>query len=268
MPGSPNPLRDMTDSFQSGAPLHCTPGPSFQKTALPGFKLALQARRSVREYNNESIPEGVMRDCLSDAILAPNSSNLQTYELYWVRNAERKSALADACLSQPAATLAAELVVIVARSDLWKTNLDKLVKLMTKDNTQPLVGPLEEYYTKIVPMIMRTDPIGMHNFFRRCLFAFKSIKEPFIRSPINRCDHRIYGHIQSALAAQTLMLSLAAHGYDSCPIGGMDKVRIAKLLKLPSKAEVTMVISAGRGKPEGVYGPRVRLPNDDLIKEA
>ena len=47
----------------------------------------------------------------------------------------------------------------------------------------------------------------------------------------------------------------------------MDKLYIRKFLDLPAQAEVTMVIAAGRGKPEGLYGSRVRLGEEDLIKE-
>lgn len=34
-----------------------------------------------------------------------------------------------------------------------------------------------------------------------------------------------------------------------------------------TQAEVSLVIATGRGRPEGLYGPRVRLPEGDLIKE-
>lgn len=68
-------------------------------------------------------------------------------------------------------------------------------------------------------------------------------------------------------AIERAMLSLTAHGYDSCPIGGLDKLRVRRLLGLPEQAEVTMVIAAGTRRPEGLYGPRVRLPYGDLIKE-
>jgi nitroreductase len=88
-----------------------------------------------------------------------------------------------------------------------------------------------------------------------------------VRTPIDRGDHRVWAHVQAALAAQTLMLSLSAHGYDSCPMGGFDAVRVKALLRLPRKAEIAMVISAGRRRPEGLYGPRIRLPEADLIKE-
>ncbi len=74
------------------------PVESFVETALPGFKQALIGRRAIREYDGNPIPEDIMRDCLRDAILAPSSSNLQTYEIYWVRETRKKGAVAKACL--------------------------------------------------------------------------------------------------------------------------------------------------------------------------
>ena len=62
------------------------PDETFRDTALPGFKQALTARRSIRVFDGEPIPDEVMRDCLRDATLASSSSNLQPYELYWVRD--------------------------------------------------------------------------------------------------------------------------------------------------------------------------------------
>jgi len=116
-------------------------------------------------------------------------------------------------------------------------------------------------------MMRRNDVLGFDNFVRRAMFWFKGLTGPTPRSPVNKGDHRVWAHTQSSLAAQTLMLSLTAHGYDSCPIGGIDKHRIRRILGLPHGAEVTMVISAGRRRPEGLYGKRVRLPDRDLIKE-
>ncbi|MEO1060776.1 MAG: nitroreductase family protein [Actinomycetota bacterium] len=84
---------------------------------------------------------------------------------------------------------------------------------------------------------------------------------------MNAGDHRVWAHTQASLVAMVLMLSLTAHGYDSCPIGGLDKLRIRRMLDLPTGAEVTMVIAAGTRRPEGLYGARVRLPDEDLVKE-
>lgn len=68
----------------------------------------------------------------------------------------------------------------------------------------------------------------------------------------------------TSLTAMVLMLSPTAHGYDSCPIGGLDKLRIRRTLGLPAQAEVTTVIAFGRRRPEGLDGVSVRLPCEDL----
>ena len=208
-----------------------------------------------------------MRDCLRDAVLAPSASNLQCYELYWVRNDEKKKRLAELCLDQPGATTSGDLIVIVSRVDLWQSHLKKLLGIMTDGGKKPLNGPIRDYYENIVPMLMKTDRWGFNNLTRRFMFWYKSRSEPTVNGPVTRADHRIYGHIQASLAAENLMLSLAAHGYESCPMGGIDQAGIGKLLGLPSTAEVTMVIGAGTGTPQGLFSPRVRLPFSDLVKE-
>lgn len=43
---------------------------------------------------------------------------------------------------------------------------------------------------------------------------------------------------------------------------------VRKLLGLPCRAEPTLVIGAGTGRPEDMSSARARLPFDDLIKEA
>ncbi|MEM9610425.1 MAG: nitroreductase family protein [Actinomycetota bacterium] len=267
MAAADNPLVTMTGPATSPADGEEVPNPEFPTSVLPGFRRALTARRSIRAFDGEPIPAETMRACLRDAVLAPSSSNLQPYELYWVRDADTRDRLVDACFGQPAASTAGDLVVVVARRDLWETNLDKVWSLMTAGGTSPLPEPVDDYYHKITPRLRRTDALGVGNLVRRVTFWYRGRREPTPRSPVNTGDHRVWAHTQSSLAAMTLMLSLTASGYDTCPIGGLDKLRIRGLLGLPPQAEVTMVIAAGTRRPEGLYGRRVRLPYEDLIKE-
>ncbi len=242
------------------------PSPAFASKHLDSFKKVLMARRSIRVYDGERIPEASMREILQEATLAPSSSNLQTYELYWVRDAEKKKALGAACLGQPAATTAGELIVVVARADLWQQNLQKLLTVMKADGRK-LSPSVEFYYGTLIPKIMTRGPLGIFDFLRRVNFSLVGRKRATTRTPVSYGDHRVFGHTQAALAAQTLMLSLTAHGYDSCPMGGFDSVRVKNILGLAPKAEVVMVVSAGTRKPEGLYGPQMRLAPQDLIKE-
>ena len=63
------------------------------------------------------------------------------------------------------------------------------------------------------------------------------------------------------------MISMAAIGYDTCPMEGFDSRRIKKLLNLPGRAEITMVIGCGLRDEKGVYGPRFRVPFDTVYKQ-
>lgn len=267
MPASPNPLSKMGTSDAVVVTKDERPNPSFETTALPGFKKTVHGRRAIRRFDGEPIPEQVMRDCFCDAIMAPSSSNLQCYEIYWVRDEQKRQKLPELCLGQPAATTAGELIVIVSRVDLWQSHLEKMTDIMTDNGRKAFKGPAREYYEDIVPMLLTTDRWGFHNLKRRLMFWYKSRSESTVNGPVKRSDHRVYGHVQACLAAENLMLSLAAHGYESCPLGGIDKHGIGKLLGLPSTAEVTMVIAAGTGMPEGLLSPRARLPFEDLVKE-
>ena len=103
MATSGNPLLDMTEAMTGHLGDEEVPDESFAETALPGFKKAVMSRRSIRVFDGEPIPEEVMRDCLRDAMLAPTSSNLQPFELYWVRDPKAREGLAEACFGQPAA---------------------------------------------------------------------------------------------------------------------------------------------------------------------
>jgi nitroreductase len=78
-------------------------------------------------------------------------------------------------------------------------------------------------------------------------------------------DQRITVHKSCALAAQTFMLSIAAEGYESCPMEGFDAVRVKQALNLPSGAEINMIIAVGKGTAEGIWGPRNRVPYNEVV---
>ncbi len=232
---------------------------------LIGFKQTLESRRSIRIFDNKPIPDETIHEILNEALLAPTSSNLQTFELYHVKNQTKKDLLAKACMGQPAATTAGDLVVVVARPDLWKRNRDLLIAEMTRGG-KDLPKSVSQYYHKLIPFLMTKDPFGILNVVRRVVMTIAGLSRPMVRSPMSDADFRVFGATQAALVAQTLMLSAKAHGYDSCPMGGFDEKRVKKILELPHTAEVSMVIALGVGKPEGLYGPRYRIPEEYLIR--
>ena len=63
------------------------------------------------------------------------------------------------------------------------------------------------------------------------------------------------------------MLAIKTAGFDSCPMKGLDPDKVRALCGLPQEATVTMAISVGEGTPEGLYGPRLRFPLADHLRE-
>ena len=65
-------------------------------TDAEAFHAVVNSRRSVRVYADDAIPESVMEACMDAALKAPNSSNLQTWEIHHVVDPKKKAALVKA----------------------------------------------------------------------------------------------------------------------------------------------------------------------------
>jgi nitroreductase len=227
------------------------------------FIKVVESRRSVRIYDDSQVKEEDMLKCLELSLLSANSSNLQPWEFYWVKDVDKKQQLIDYCLGQPAAATAPELVVCVARPDNWKLNTQLMLDMFKE---KELPKAVSTYYKKIVPLAYNQGFLGLFGLIKKISTFFIGLKRSIPREPTSFNDMKIWAHKSTALACQTLMLSLRAFGYDSCPMEGIDSRKIKKLLKLPKKAQICMVISAGKRAKNGVYGKRFRLEKERFIK--
>jgi nitroreductase len=120
------------------------------------------------------------------------------------------------------------------------------------------------YYKKLMPMLYFNDPLGIWSFCKKTGQFFLGLFKPTIRE-VGGSDVRIVVQKSAALAAQTFMLGMAAEGQDTCPMEGYDSVRLKRILKLPRRAAINMVIGCGKRQPDGVYGPRLRVPDEAVI---
>lgn len=237
------------------------------------FIEALNYRRSVRVYDEaKELNSQLVKKCIEQATLAPNSSNMQLWEFHHVTSKQVREKIATACMGQSAAVTAKELLVVVVRKDLWKkrtkANLNYL-KLVFGDKPTSEYSRREKfaftYYTKIMPFVY-SEFLGIFGCIKYISSWITGLFKPSYRQ-LRKSDMRVVAHKSAGLAAQTFMLSMAAEGYDTCPMEGSDTLRIKKILNLPSSSEINMVISCGIRKPEGVYGSRFRIPFDEVYKQ-
>lgn len=227
---------------------------------------AIHYRRSVRIYDNEkSIDKTIVKKCIEQASLAPNSSNMQLWEFYHITSKDIIDKIAPFCFNQNAAKTAQQLVVFVVRKDLWKKRAKANLSFMdanfgannpkTKQSSREKVA--RNYYGKIIPFAY-ADFLGILGYFKFLMTLIIGLFKPIYRE-VRKSDMRIVAHKTCGLAAQNFMLSMAAEGYDTCPMEGSDTWRIKNLLGLPFASEVNMIVSCGIRKPEGVYGDRFRI---------
>jgi nitroreductase len=232
------------------------------------FDKIIQRRRSNRSFDRKiEVPDEVIKRSLERTILSPNSSNMQLWEFYWIKSNDLKEKIASYCLDQPAAKTAKHMVVFVTRKDLWKKRAAWNYNMIKEDaagNPTKAHKAGMDYYKKIMPLAYRTDLFGIFSFIRIVLGFFIGLKKPFVRLG-GKASVRIVAHKSCALAAQTFMLSIAAEDFDTCPMEGLDALRVKRALHLPAGAEINMIIAVGKGTETGIWGPRKRVPYEDVV---
>lgn len=235
------------------------------------LRRAAEYRRSVRRFTQQAIQPQDMREILELGPLAPNSSNLQPYELYWVRSPARREALVKACLSQSAARQAQELVVCIARWDQW--NLVRKEYLAFLETQPDIPDPVLLYYRRLAQGYYGQGPLSLFGLVKWIGTTLFGLVRPTIRFPLSRSDMRLWATKSAALACENLMLAAAAKGIDTCAMEGNDPVRVGAAIGLPAwswkwRWDVPMVLAFGYRDPEhGLLGPRWRRNSAALIKE-
>ena len=228
---------------------------------------AIEYRRSVRKYLDVELDEEKVKNCIRNATLAPNSSNMQLWEFYHVTNNETLKKLSKACFDQNAAKTAKQLVVIVVRKDLWKKRANwniEVISNQSKNNqiSDKRLKQAKAYYKKIIPTLY-TDFFGILGMLKSLIFQTIGLFRPTMRQVMSS-DIRVVAHKSAGLAAQNFMISMAAIGYDTCPMEGSDTLKVKNILNLPSGSEINMVIGCGIRTNEGIYGDQLRVPFNEV----
>ncbi len=225
---------------------------------------AIKKRRSIRKYTGKKVPAETIRNALELALLAPNSSNSQTWNFYWVKSPEKKEKLIAACLSQSAARTAAELIVVVASPESWKRSHKELVAFIESVKAP---RPVVFYYQKLFPSMYRWGVLNSLGIVKKFIFFITGIFRPIMRGPGTLRDIQEVCIKSAALAAENFVLAITAQGFSSCMMEGFDEPRVKKLLGLKYSDRVVMVISVGEEAERGTWGPRFRISSDKVIHE-
>lgn len=230
---------------------------------------AIKYRRSVRVFKKTPIDEQKVKECIKLATLAATSSNMQLWEFYHITTPKIIHKIAKASFNQNGAKTAQQIVLVVARKDLWKKRVESniaFLKAQYGNKPESEYSKREkfalDYYQKIVPTIY-FDFYGILGRIKYIAFYIIGLFKPIYRQA-RESDMRIVAHKSAGLAAQNFMISMSAIHYDTCPMEGFDSLQLKKILHLPKSSEINMVLGCGLREENGVYGERFRIPFEEV----
>ncbi|MBU8771748.1 nitroreductase family protein [Cytobacillus oceanisediminis] len=207
------------------------------KTVINDFKEIITGRRSIRNYDQTvKISREEMAEILEEASLAPSSVNLQPWRFVVIDSKEGKETLAPLAKfnQRQVETSAAVIAVFVDMKS--ETFIEKIYDTAVEKGYMPA-----DVRDKQVPSIKGL----VENM------TFEQKKEMNL--------------IDAGLVSMQLMLAARAHGYDTNPIGGYEKDRIADAFHLDKERYYpVMLISIGKAADQGYKS--VRLPVEDITE--
>lgn len=205
----------------------------FHKTN--NFNEIVLERRSVKVYDPEvKISREEMTEILAEASRAPSAINMQPWRFLVIDSAEGKEKLAPLASFNQTQALTSSAVIAVFYD---ANNIEYIDEIFGK--------AVEHGY-------MSQDIMDMQLRQAKPYYANMSASEL-----------RDMNLIDSGLVSMQLMLVARAHGYDTNPMAGYDKERIAEAFGLnKDRFQPVMLISIGKAAKEGY--PSYRLPVETI----
>lgn len=203
-----------------------------QSLGILDVRSTASQRRSIRKYAQEPIPREDLDEILGVARLAPSAFNLQPWRFVVVTTPEVKQQLAEAAYNQ--AQVHSAPATIVLYTDMKET--------------------LEHVDEVLHPGM---DAARQASAREMILNSFAGQDE---------AQREAWGAEQGNIALGYLLLSAAAHGYQTSPMAGFDADAVKRLLGLPAHVRVPALIAIGRGAEEGF--PHHRHTLDRIARAA
>ena len=201
------------------------------------FMDIMKGRRSIRNYDPAvKISKEEMAQILEEATTAPSSVNAQPWRFLVIDSPEGKERLAPlASINHTQVSTSSAVIAVFAD--------------MNSDDY------LEEIYSKAVELGYMPQEVKDRQI--AALTAhFEKLPEQVNRETIL---------IDGGLVSMQLMLTARAHGYDTNPIGGYDKEKIAEVFGMDKERYVpVMLLSIGKAADEGYAS--YRLPIETIAQ--
>lgn len=197
------------------------------------FSEVIRERRSVRSYDpSYKISREEMAEILSEATLAPSSSNLQSWRFLVIDDDKMKEKLLPIAWNQQQVVEASAIIAVIGDLEGYKL--------------------AEKIYTRAYEAGYMPEDTK-NSFVERLTNNYGSLPREAAAK---------VAYIDGGLVSMQLMLAAKARGYDTVPMGGYDAAKFAEAFGISDRYVSVMLIAIGKAAKPG--HPTVRLTVDEV----
>jgi nitroreductase len=194
----------------------------------------IRERHSVRKYDpNFKISQEEIKDILSEATLAPSSSNMQPWKFMVIQDEETKKELRAIANNQEQVETSSAVIAVLGDKEMYK-NAEKIFQqsheagLVDQETMERMIENTTKLYSS-APAETRTN----------------------------------IATFDAGLLSMQLMLIAKARGYDTVTMGGFNKQKFAERFEVSERYFPIVLIALGKAAASGRQ--TTRLPIEDVI---
>lgn len=196
---------------------------------------SIRARRSMKSFKSDPIPEATLQELLSLMQDAPSSWNFQPTRVVMIRSMAQKEALAAAAWGQKQILEAPVTFVFAVSIRGWEKNMSEILKSGVSSGAWP---------QKFADWIGENAP-----GFQKGL----GDKE------------REYAIKDAIIMATTLALAAQSKGYSNCYINGWDEAKVKEIIGVKGDKDIAIALLLPIGLPNSQPKHPGRLPSAKTI---
>ena len=196
---------------------------------------SIRARRSMKSFKSDPIPEATIQELLSLMQDAPSSWNFQPTRVVMIRSMAQKEALAAAAWGQKQILEAPVTFVFAVSIRGWEKNMSEILKSGVSSGAWP---------QKFADWIGENAP-----GFQKGL----GDKE------------REYAIKDAIIMATTLALAAQSKGYSNCYINGWDEAKVKEIIGVEGDKDIAIALLLPIGLPNSQPKHPGRLPSAKTI---
>lgn len=202
---------------------------------IKGLSEVIRERHSVRKYNSSyKISKEEIEELLSEATLAPSSSNLQPWRFIVFQDQEVKKELREIAFNQEPVETSSAVIAVLGDREMYK----EVEKIYHSANQAGFMD--EANMNRLIASANNTYP-GLPVEKRENITAF-----------------------DAGLVSMQLMLVAKSMGYDTVTMGGFNKQKFIERFNISERYFPIVLIALGKAAAPAFQ--TTRLPLEDVVK--